>query len=144
MKIEIICKNIEQTKSVAKSLAKTVKAPKVISLCGDLGAGKTTFARYFIQELGAKENVTSPTFTLLNEYHIDDLNIYHFDMYRLSSSEEAFEAGFERYFSLETLDGITLVEWAENTLEIMPKKYLKITFEKLGENERKVIVEEVE
>lgn len=143
MKIEIICKSVDQTNSVAQTLARTIKSPQVISLCGDLGAGKTTFARFFINALGIAENVTSPTFTLLNEYEGKDVKIYHFDMYRLENSEEAFEAGFERYFSKDSLDGITLVEWAENAIEILPKEYLKISFMKLGENERKIIVEEV-
>lgn len=143
MRIEIVCKNVNQTNSVAQTLAGTIKPPQVISLCGDLGAGKTTFARFFINALGITENVTSPTFTLLNEYETPNVKIYHFDMYRLENSDEAFEAGFERYFSKDTLDGITLVEWAENAKEILPKEYLKISFVKLGENERKIIVEEV-
>lgn len=143
MKIEIISQNLDQTNLIAQTIAKTIKAPEVISLCGDLGSGKTTFAKYFIKALGIIENVTSPTFTLLNEYELDNIKVYHFDMYRLENSDEAFEAGFERYFAKETLDGITLVEWAENAIEILPKEYLKISFTKLGENERKISVEEI-
>lgn len=143
MRLEIECKNLTDTKKCAESIAKICKAPKVISLCGDLGAGKTTFAKSFIASLGITQNVTSPTFTLLNEYENGDVKIYHFDMYRLASSDEAYEAGFERYFAPELLDGITLVEWAENTPDILPKNYMKITFEKLGENERKIVIEEI-
>lgn len=141
MKLEVITNSENETMLVAEKLAKTIKAPCVISLVGDLGAGKTTFTKGFAKGLGVKDIVTSPTFTLFNEYLDQPTKLYHFDMYRISGDEEIKELGFEEYFDLKKLDGITLVEWAENTPEIMPKKYSKITFEKLDDEKRKIIIE---
>lgn len=143
MKIEIQTKNEQQTMSVAEKLGKTLIVPQVISLVGDLGAGKTTFAKGIAKGLGIEKMVTSPTFTILNEYLDNKIKMYHFDMYRLESEDEARAVGFENYFDLSSLDGITLVEWAENTNGILPEKYLQITLEKLGDDERKIIIEQI-
>lgn len=144
MKIEIQTKNEQQTMSVAEKLGKTLIVPQVISLVGDLGAGKTTFAKGIAKGLGIEKMVTSPTFTILNEYLDNKIKMYHFDMYRLESEDEARAVGFENYFDLASLDGITLVEWAENTNGILPEKYLQVTLEKLGDDERKIIIEQIE
>lgn len=144
MKIEIQTKNEQQTMSVAEKLGRTLTVPQVISLVGDLGAGKTTFAKGIAKGLGIEKMVTSPTFTILNEYLDNKIKMYHFDMYRLESEDEARAVGFENYFDLASLDGITLVEWAENTNGILPEKYLQVTLEKLGDDERKIIIEQIE
>lgn len=123
----------------AKEFAKTIKAPKIIVLSGDLGAGKTTFTKGFAEGLGVSEIITSPTFTLLNEYSGKE-RMYHFDMYRLSSKEEAYELGFEDYFKKN--DGIVLVEWAENVEGLFSPPYTKITIEKISDNEREIKIEE--
>lgn len=123
----------------AKEFAKTIKAPKIIVLSGDLGAGKTTFTKGFAEGLGVPEIITSPTFTLLNEYSGKE-RMYHFDMYRLSSKEEAYELGFEDYFKKN--DGIVLVEWAENVEGLFSPPYTKITIEKISDNEREIKIEE--
>lgn len=123
----------------AKNFAKTIKAPKIIVLSGDLGAGKTTFTKGFAEGLGISEIITSPTFTLLNEYTGNE-RMYHFDMYRLSSKEEAYELGFEDYFKKN--DGIVLVEWAENVEGLFSPPYTKITIEKISDNEREIKIEE--
>ena len=121
--MEKITNNRDETLNFAENLAKQIVAPKIIVLSGDLGAGKTTFSKGFAKGLGISETITSPTFTLLNEYS-GDKNLYHFDMYRLSSKEEAYELGFENYF--ENNDGIILVEWAENVKGLFTPPYLKV------------------
>ena len=126
----------------AFDLAKTIKPPVVINLSGDLGAGKTTFTQGFLKGLGVAENVTSPTFTILNEYRTT-FPIYHFDMYRIEDPEETQHLGFEEYFDLNTMGGVTLIEWAQNTPHLIPKKHLKIEINKLGDLKRQFIVWEV-
>lgn len=143
MILEVITKNDIETKKFAGAFAKTVQLPAVISLEGDLGAGKTTFAKGFIAGFGVTNLVTSPTFTLLNEYKSNQINLYHFDMYRLSSFEEARELGFDEYFDLKKLNGIVLVEWAENVKRILPAHYFKISFEKIDDEKRKISIEEI-
>ena len=130
---------------MANSLAKAITPPAVISLVGDLGAGKTTFTKGLGKAYGVSEFITSPTFTILNEYKDSKTKLYHFDMYRLSSFEEAAETGFLEYFDLNLLDGITVVEWASNTVGILPKVYYQISIAKLDEeDERKITFEKVE
>ena len=143
MKIEVISKNENQTIALAETVAKSLKKPTVVSLVGDLGAGKTTFTKGFAKGLGIEKMVTSPTFTILNEYLDGKTKLYHFDMYRLESEEEARAVGFESYFDLAHLDGHTIVEWAENTKGILPKTYMQITLEKLGDDERKITIEQI-
>lgn len=138
--MEKITNNRDETLDFAEKLAKQIVAPKIIVLSGDLGAGKTTFSKGFAKGLGISETITSPTFTLLNEYS-GDKNLYHFDMYRLSSKEEAYELGFENYF--ENNDGIILVEWAENVKGLFTPPYLKVLIEKIDENKRKFTLEEI-
>ena len=138
--MEKITNNRDETLDFAEKFAKQIVAPKIIVLSGDLGAGKTTFSKGFAKGLGISETITSPTFTLLNEYS-GDKNLYHFDMYRLSSKEEAYELGFENYF--ENNDGIILVEWAENVKGLFTPPYLKVLIEKIDENKRKFTLEEI-
>lgn len=135
----MITSSANETMEFAKEFAKTIKAPKIIVLSGDLGAGKTTFTKGFAEGLGVSEIITSPTFTLLNEYSGKE-RMYHFDMYRLSSKEEAYELGFEDYFKKN--DGIVLVEWAENVEGLFSPPYTKITIEKISDNEREIKIEE--
>lgn len=142
MKIEIITKNAEETIAVAKKFASLISSPKIISLKGDLGAGKTTFSKGLAEGLEVAELVTSPTFTLLNEYSCKIGNLFHFDMYRLHSANEAYELGFEEYFSLQNLNGIVLVEWAENVHGLIPKEITEITFDKIDDETRKITIEE--
>jgi tRNA threonylcarbamoyladenosine biosynthesis protein TsaE len=144
MKLEIISNSAIETKVAAKAFAKIITVPSVVSLVGNLGAGKTTLTQGFGEAFGIKDFITSPTFTILNEYKQGDINLYHFDMYRLESYEEAAETGFLEYFDLKTLDGITIVEWASNTQEILPEKYYQITLERIDDEKRKIIFETVE
>ncbi len=138
MQIEVISESEEMTQDIAEKYAKSINSPTVILLVGDLGAGKTTFAKGFAKGLGIKELVTSPTFTIMNDYKSGRLNLYHFDMYRLSSKEEAEELGFAEYFDLRTLDGVCLVEWAENVKGLLPALCVEITLKKIDETKRKI------
>ncbi len=138
-----ISKSAEQTKQIAKSIAQNVKNCGVYILSGDLGAGKTTFTKGFALGLGITDIVTSPTFTIMNEYTGENFALFHFDMYRLNDVSEAYALGFEEYFDNTNLKGICLVEWAENVAGLISKPYHKITFNKLSDNEREIILEEI-
>ena len=140
MQIKVISENEQTTKEIAKKYAQSIKSPCVISLVGDLGAGKTTFAKGFAEGFGVSEVVTSPTFTIMNEYVGNVMPLYHFDMYRLSSAEEAINCGFEDYFSLKTLKGVTLVEWASNVEGLLPALHIEINFKKLNESKREISI----
>ncbi len=142
MKYIYLSTNPKDTINFAENYAKSLTSPVIIILSGDLGAGKTTFAKGLAKGLGIKSTVTSPTFTILNEYQ-GKMPLYHFDMYRLSSCEEAFALGFETYFNHKKLPGIVLVEWAENVDGLIKKPYIKIEISKESENSRKIIIEEI-
>ena len=141
MKLKVKTTSPEETERVAEKLARSLGYPAVISLVGDLGAGKTTFTKGFAKGLDIKENVTSPTFTIMNEYTSGRKPMYHFDMYRLSSLDEALELGFGEYFDLTTLKGASIVEWAENTKGILPARQFEVEIKKLGDNAREISVE---
>ncbi len=143
MKIKMQVNGLEQTKEVAKAFAKSLKSPMIVLLNGDLGSGKTTFVKEVVKALGCDDLVTSPTFTLLNTYNAK-FPIYHFDMYRLSSAEEANSVGFEEYFDKHTLDGVCFVEWSENVEGLIGEVDFVIDIQKKGENERVFIIEGVE
>ena len=142
MKKEYLSKSAEETLKIAENISKNITKPCVIVLSGDLGAGKTTFTKGLAKGLNIQENITSPTFTIMNEY-VGKFNLYHFDMYRLENSEEAFGLGFEEYFDTNNLKGICVVEWAENTPNLINKPYILISFTKLSDNERKIVCEEI-
>lgn len=137
-------KNEQETMLVGEKFAQVVKKGDIITLTGDLGAGKTHFVKGFAKGLHCKSLVTSPTFTILNNYEGGDLPIYHFDMYRLSSKEEAEELGFEEYFDEKTLDGVTLVEWPEQVNGLINMPHYQIEIKKgTNDSEREICVEKI-
>lgn len=140
MKLKVVTKSSEETMRVGEKLARSLGVPVVISLVGDLGAGKTTFTKGFAKGFGVKDIVTSPTFTIMNEYD-GRAKLYHFDMYRLSSMEEAIELGFEEYFDLSRLKGATIVEWAENVEGLLPMRHIEVTLTKGEGDERTIEIE---
>ena len=140
MEIKVISDSEETTMKIAEKYAMGVKSPMVISLIGDLGAGKTTFTKGFAKGFGVKQTVTSPTFTIMNEYEGSQMPLYHFDMYRLSSKEEAINCGFEEYFDLSKLKGVVIVEWASNTEGLLPTLHVEIELKKLDDNKREIII----
>lgn len=116
----------KETANIAKAFAKTLTGGDILCLNGDLGVGKTAFVQGLVAELGVKEPISSPTFTIVNCYD-GKLPIYHFDVYRIEDSDEMYEIGFEEYIFG---DGITIIEWAENIKDILPKKRYDITITK--------------
>ena len=125
------CKDEEDTKKLATKFAKIAKKGDVLALYGTLGAGKSTFSRYFIQSLCGNIDVPSPTFTLVQMYDTDYFTIYHYDMYRLKKQEDAFELGIEEAF----YEGVNLIEWPENIENLLPKNCWKVKIE-TNENNR--------
>ena len=137
--MEFIAENLQDTIDFAQEFAKGLRQGDVVLLYGDLGAGKTTFVRQVCKALGVEDEVTSPTFTLLNEYY-GTMPIYHFDMYRLKDANEAIESGLDEV--LRAGDGVCFVEWPEKVPSILPENCYKLQIISLGENERKFILTE--
>ena len=121
-----ISKSEADTKNFARKLAAKLKTKDVVVLTGELGSGKTKFTEGFLSYFGLENEISSPTFTIVNEYSKNGINIYHFDVYRLEDSSEFYEIGGEEYFE----NGICLIEWGELILDALPKDYIHITFEK--------------
>ena len=119
--------NPGDTYELGKKYAKCAYAGEVIALDGDLGCGKTVFAKGFADGLGINESVTSPTFTILRQYDGGRLPLYHFDVYRIESSDEMIETGFDEYISG---DGVCIIEWAENVRDILPANTIWIKIKK--------------
>ena len=133
-------KSPEETKALAQKFSKELEKGDVITLNGDLGAGKTAFTQGLAEGLGIKEYLNSPTFTIVNCYE-GDLPLYHFDVYRIEDGDEMYEIGYEEYIFG---DGISIIEWAEKIKEILPEKRYDITIERdfeQGENFRKITIE---
>lgn len=116
----------EETESFGFEIGKKAKKGEIYCLCGDLGTGKTMFTKGFARGLGIEEHITSPTFTLINEYS-GRLPLYHFDVYRVADSEEMEYVGCDEYFFGE---GVCLIEWAELISDIIPKGAVWIKIEK--------------
>jgi tRNA threonylcarbamoyladenosine biosynthesis protein TsaE len=126
-----------ETESVGAALGKIIEPGTVIAYRGDLGAGKTAFTRGLARGLGCTEIVTSPTYTIVNEYLGGRIPLFHFDMYRLRSSDDLFDIGWEDYLDR---GGVCAVEWSENVDDAM-EDALYITIEKLGEDARRITIE---
>lgn len=122
----IAIKNEEDTRKFGIELGKNAKKGQVIGLVGDLGTGKTTLTKYIAEGLEIKENISSPTFTIVKEYKSGSMPLYHFDVYRIGDPEELFNIGAEEYFDG---DGVCVVEWADLVTEEMPEDSMYIFIE---------------
>ena len=133
-KIEIKSKNPESTLLIGKSFAAHLSKGDVVVLSGELGAGKTKFVEGVLQNFGLENEISSPTFNIINEYTSTENNIYHFDAYRLEDSDEFYAIGGDEYFD----KGICLIEWGELIQDVMPHDYIhiKITKDSSDENIR--------
>lgn len=132
----------EETRALGKRMGEEAQAGDVLALTGDLGVGKTVFTKGIAEGLGVKEPVSSPTFTILQEYRSGRMPLYHFDVYRIGDPEEMDEVGFDDYIYG---DGLCLIEWAELISDLMPDHYRQITIEKdltKGFDYRRIIVED--
>lgn len=132
----VIVNNLKDTQKLAKSFAKTLRGGEVVLLGGDLGAGKTTFTKCVLGCLGVKDDITSPTFTIMREYKGKRFKIYHFDMYRMSSGMEAKEFGMEDYIYNKDNNAIVFIEWPDNIKDILSGEFVKIDIS-LIDNERR-------
>ena len=126
-----------ETEAIGAALGKILQPGTVIAYRGDLGAGKTAFTRGLARGLGCTEIVTSPTYTIVNEYLGGRLPLFHFDMYRLRSSDDLFDIGWDDYLDR---GGVCAVEWSENVDDAM-EDAIYITIEKLGEDSRRITIE---
>ena len=127
----------EQTEALGAALAKVLPAGTILAYRGDLGAGKTAFTRGLARGLGCTDMVTSPTYTVCNEYLGGRLPLFHFDMYRLRSAEDLWDIGWDDYLDR---GGICAVEWSENVDEAM-ENAVYVTIEKTGEESRRITLE---
>ncbi|MBE6944215.1 MAG: tRNA (adenosine(37)-N6)-threonylcarbamoyltransferase complex ATPase subunit type 1 TsaE [Ruminococcaceae bacterium] len=132
--MEYITNAPEETEALGAALGRALQPGTVIAYTGDLGAGKTAFTRGIARGLGIRDTVTSPTYTIVNEYLDGRLPLFHFDMYRLHSSDDLWDIGWEDYLER---GGICAVEWSENVADALEEPLL-ICIEKLSENSRRI------
>ena len=141
--MEIFSNSPMDTEKIGKNLAKTLKGNEIIALYGDLGVGKTAFTRGIADYFGMKNQVSSPTFAIVNEYTTDKFNLYHFDMYRITSFEDLESTGFFDYMG----NNVLIIEWSENIENYLLKDIIKVTINKINsesdnnEDQRIIIIE---
>ncbi len=132
----------DETRALAREMSENARAGQIYTLDGDLGAGKTVFAKGFAEGLGIREIVNSPTFTILQSYEGGRLTMHHFDVYRIADPEEMEEIGYEEFFYG---DGVCLVEWADQIADLIPDDAVRIRIARdpdKGTNYRKITVDE--
>ena len=140
--MKYISNSYEETQKIAEDFAKTLKEGDVLCMYGDLGVGKTAFVQGLAKGLEIDEPITSPTFTIVNEYS-GTLQLYHFDVYRIADSDEMYEIGYEEYVYG---DGVSVIEWPQLIDDILPEKRYDIEIAKdydKGENYRTIEIKEV-
>ena len=135
--MQYITNSPTETEAIGSALGKLLPPGTILAYRGDLGAGKTAFTRGLAKGLGCHDLVTSPTYTIVNEYLGGRLPLFHFDMYRLASSDDLWDIGWEDYLER---GGICAVEWSENVSDAM-EDAIFITIEKLGEESRRITIE---
>lgn len=134
--LELISHSELETIEFAKEFASKLSKGDVVVLTGDLGAGKTKFTQGILTYFNLEDEISSPTFTIVNEYKKDDINIYHFDVYRLEGVDEFLAIGGDEYFE----KGISIIEWGELISEVLPKNSIKINISKDMDNENNRII----
>ena len=121
--LQIVSNSAEETLKIGNNFAKILSKGDIIILSGELGAGKTKFVEGFLSYFNLNDEISSPTFNIVNEYVSNNINIYHFDLYRLESIDDFYAIGGEEYFD----KGICLIEWGEFIESILPSDYIKIS-----------------
>ena len=135
--MEFLTNSPEETEKVGAALGRILPPGTILAYRGDLGAGKTAFTRGLARGLGCTDLVTSPTYTLVNEYLNGRLPRFHFDMYRLASSDDLWDIGWEDYLER---GGVCAVEWSENVDDAM-ENAIYVTIHKTGEESRRIVIE---
>ncbi len=135
--MEILTDSPAQTERAGERLARMLRPGDVVAYRGGLGAGKTAFTRGLARGLGISEPVTSPTYTIVNEYLGGRVPLFHFDMYRLHSADDLFDIGWDDYLAR---GGVCAVEWSENVAEAMDGA-ITVTIERTGEASRRIVIE---
>ena len=133
--MQFLSHSMQETEAIGEELAQKLRGGDVLAFTGSLGMGKTAFTRGLARGLGCRGRVTSPTFTIVNEYE-GRTPLFHFDMYRLSSADELFDIGWEDYLDR---GGVCAVEWSENVTEAM-EGAVSVTIDVLGENTRRITI----
>ncbi|MEQ2456317.1 tRNA (adenosine(37)-N6)-threonylcarbamoyltransferase complex ATPase subunit type 1 TsaE [Flavonifractor hominis] len=134
--MELISNSPAETEAAGAALAARLEPGSVVAFTGDLGAGKTAFTRGLARGLGIDEPITSPTFTIVNEYEGGRLPLFHFDMYRLSSSEELFDIGWEDYLAR---GGVCAVEWSEIIADALESDTIRVDIRRGAHDEQRII-----
>ena len=135
--MEFITHSPEETEKVGQALGAVLTPGTILAYEGDLGAGKTAFTRGLARGLSAKDTVTSPTYTIVNEYLSGRMPLFHFDMYRLASSDDLWDIGWDDYLER---GGVCAVEWSENVADAM-EDAIRVRIEKTGEDSRRITIE---
>ena len=140
--MKLISHSPEDTRAAGARLAETLRGGEVVAFTGDLGAGKTAFVSGMAEALGVEDRVTSPTFTIVNEYEGGRLPLFHFDMYRLGSADELFHIGWEDYLAR---NGVCAVEWSENVAGAIEGDAIRVSITRgEGDNDRIIDIEGVD
>ncbi|MCI7472445.1 MAG: tRNA (adenosine(37)-N6)-threonylcarbamoyltransferase complex ATPase subunit type 1 TsaE [Clostridiales bacterium] len=134
--MEITTNSPAETEAAGAALAARLNPGSVIAFTGDLGAGKTAFTRGLARGLGVEERVTSPTFTIVNEYEGGRLPLFHFDMYRLGSADELFDIGWEDYLAR---GGVCAVEWSENIADALEEDTIRVDIRRGSHDDQRII-----
>lgn len=128
--MRIVSNSENETIELGKKIGAKLRKGLVMVLTGELGSGKTKLTEGILKYFKLEDEISSPTFTIVNEYYVNDLNIYHFDVYRLSDIDEFYAIGGEEYFE----KGASIIEWGELIEDALPKDYVKINFSRNDEN----------
>ncbi|MDB5088290.1 MAG: tRNA ((37)-N6)-threonylcarbamoyltransferase complex ATPase subunit type 1 TsaE [Mucilaginibacter sp.] len=132
--------SLTQLPSIASEIISFAKNTRIFLFYGDMGAGKTTLIKSLCESLGTTEPVTSPTFSIVNEYTGTKNRIYHFDFYRLKNQSEALDLGYEEYFYS---DAYCFIEWPEKIPDLLPAHYININIKVLDDNSRQIIIKQI-
>jgi len=135
--MKVVTNSEFETIELGKTIGAELQKGMVIVLTGDLGSGKTKLTEGILTYFGLENEISSPTFTIVNEYNTPKFDIYHFDVYRLEDSDEFYAIGGDEYFE----KGVCIIEWGELISDVLPKEYVKINFSKDLENENKRNIE---
>ena len=134
-----VIRGLDETKDFAKVFSKLLKGGDIVYLKGDLGTGKTTFVKNVCRALGVKDDIASPTFTIMREYKTKKCSIYHFDMYRIGSFDELSEFGFEEYIYNNTSD-LVFIEWPDILEENIDVKHILVEIERIDDDSRRYTI----